>query len=149
MPEVHKILYPLELSHISHKVAPWAQMMANKCDAELHVLHVVPGLGFHGLAYATDALIAKDLPQLVRKAKPLVKRFCATNFKGLSSIVQAVVSGNPAEEIVKYVKAQEIDVIVMGTHSQAGLERALFGSVADRVSRTSPVPVLVIPPHQA
>jgi nucleotide-binding universal stress UspA family protein len=147
MPDIQKILYPLELSHISHKVAPWAAKMAIKWGAELHVLHVVPGLGFHGLSYAAEALIAKDLPLLIKKAKPLVRKFCAAEFKGVASVKQAVVTGDPAAEIVKYAREKGIDVIVMGTHSQAGLERAIFGSVADKVTRTSSVPVLVVPPH--
>ena len=60
-----------------------------------------------------------------------------------------VASGNAAPEILKLTAAQGIDLIVMGTHGRTGLKRFLLGSVAERVVRESPVPVLTIHPKAA
>ena len=144
--QVAKLLYALDLSMISHRVAPWAELMAAQFGAELHVLHVVPGLEFAGVAYASDSLIARDFPLMIEKTRPWVEDFCAQHFKTVRPQVMAVVGGNPAAEINGYVKENAIDLIVMGTHSQAGLERQLFGSVADKVTRTATVPVVTVPP---
>lgn len=57
-----------------------------------------------------------------------------------------VVSGEPAEVILDYVKKKPVDLIVMSTHGRSGITRWLLGGVADRVIRHSTVPVLVIPP---
>ena len=59
-------------------------------------------------------------------------------------------SDNPAEEIVKYAKAHAIDLIVMGTHGRGALAQLLVGSVAERVVRTAPCPVLTVrhPEHE-
>ena len=57
-----------------------------------------------------------------------------------------VVSGEPAEVILDYVKKKPVDLIVMSTHGRTGVTRWLLGGVADRVIRYSAVPVLVIPP---
>lgn len=146
MSDIKKIMYPLELSHVSPHVAPWVVTMAQKWDAELHVVHVVPGMEFWGVAYASEALIAKDMPLLMAKVTPLVDEFCLNHFKAHPPVAQEVLSGEPAKEIVTYAESKGIDMIVMGTHSHAGLDRVLFGSVADMVVRTSPVPVLVVPP---
>ncbi len=54
------------------------------------------------------------------------------------------VEGSPAQEIVEYAEDEGIDLIVMGTHGRSGVDRLLLGSVAERVVRTSPVPVLTV-----
>ncbi|MHB9286324.1 universal stress protein [Halobacteriales archaeon Cl-PHB] len=54
------------------------------------------------------------------------------------------VEGSPAQEIVEYAQDQGIDLVVMGTHGRSGVNRLLLGSVAERVVRTSPVPVLTV-----
>lgn len=57
-------------------------------------------------------------------------------------VTAAVREGAPAEEIVAFAREQAADVIVMGTHGRTGLRHLLAGSVAERVVRTSPVPVM-------
>jgi nucleotide-binding universal stress UspA family protein len=57
-------------------------------------------------------------------------------------VVTAVLFGDPANEIVRYAREHDIDLIVVGTHGRTGLSRALLGSVAERVIRTASCPVL-------
>ncbi len=59
-----------------------------------------------------------------------------------------VVSGDPAEEIMRYAETEGVDLIVMGTHGRKGLERIIFGSVAEQVVKNAPVPVLVVNPYK-
>jgi len=60
-----------------------------------------------------------------------------------------VASGNAAPEILNLAAARKIDLIVMGTHGRTGVKHFLLGSVAERVVRESPVPVLTIHPKAA
>jgi nucleotide-binding universal stress UspA family protein len=60
------------------------------------------------------------------------------------TVVTEVVGGNPHEAILDYVADRGIDVVVMGTHGRTGLDRAVMGSVAERVVRRSPAPVLTV-----
>jgi nucleotide-binding universal stress UspA family protein len=53
--------------------------------------------------------------------------------------------GNPHEEILEYVSEHGIDVVVVGSHGRSGIDRLVVGSVAERVVRLSPVPVLTVP----
>jgi nucleotide-binding universal stress UspA family protein len=55
--------------------------------------------------------------------------------------------GDAAEEVLNYVRSEGIDLVIMGTHGRKGLEKVVFGSVAERVVQKSPVPVLTINPH--
>jgi nucleotide-binding universal stress UspA family protein len=146
MLHAHNLLCSLELSSVSPSVASWAELIAQQFGAELHVLHVVPGLEFMGLAFSSEAMAARDFPLTIEKTRPRVEDFCAKHFQSVAPVVIGVVGGNPAREIVKYVEENGIDLIVMGTHSQAGMDRYLFGSVADKVTRTSTVPVVTVPP---
>jgi nucleotide-binding universal stress UspA family protein len=57
-----------------------------------------------------------------------------------------IVEGKPADEIINYASQNQADLIIMSTHGSSGLTRWAFGSVADRVVRHAPVPVLVIAP---
>jgi nucleotide-binding universal stress UspA family protein len=59
-------------------------------------------------------------------------------------VTTAVERGIPHERIIEYATANEIDLVVMGTHGRTGLDRVLLGSVTEKVVRQSPVPVLVI-----
>jgi nucleotide-binding universal stress UspA family protein len=58
-----------------------------------------------------------------------------------------VVLGDAAEEILNYAKTEGIDLIIMGTHGRKGIERIIFGSVAERVVKKSPIPVLTVNPY--
>ncbi len=56
--------------------------------------------------------------------------------------------GNPADEIVNYAVQNQVDLIIMATHGRSGVTRWAFGSIADKVLRSSPVPVMIIKPEE-
>lgn len=65
---------------------------------------------------------------------------------GLSVTTQTAL-GRPAEQIIEYAEKNKVDVILMATHGRSGISRWAYGSVADKVLRSSPVPVMVIRPE--
>jgi nucleotide-binding universal stress UspA family protein len=50
--------------------------------------------------------------------------------------------------IIEYITSNEINLVIMGTHGRKGLDKVIFGSVAERVVKTAPVPVMVVNPHK-
>jgi nucleotide-binding universal stress UspA family protein len=60
-------------------------------------------------------------------------------------ITRHLTEGKPHEEICRFAEQRDADIIVMGTHGRTGLARLLLGSVAERVVRTSNIPVLTVP----
>jgi nucleotide-binding universal stress UspA family protein len=63
---------------------------------------------------------------------------------GAQSVAHEVLTGPAASEIVEFARARGMDLIVMGTHGRRGLSHLLMGSVAERVLRTAPCPVLTV-----
>jgi nucleotide-binding universal stress UspA family protein len=82
----------------------------------------------------------KDAEEYVLKVKENLKK------QGIATRAVTVV-GNPADEILGYTEKNNVDLIVMSTHGRSGLSRFFFGSVAEKVSRHSRVPVLLIAPE--
>lgn len=68
-----------------------------------------------------------------------------SNDRGLEQdVVSAVVRGQPASAVLQYTSEHDIDLIVVGTHARTGIDRLVVGSVAERIIRDSPVPVVTV-----
>ena len=68
-------------------------------------------------------------------------------FKSVISPKTKVLIGDIAEEIIKYIKANGINLVIIGTHGRKGMDRIILGSIADRVIKSAPVPVLSVNPY--
>jgi nucleotide-binding universal stress UspA family protein len=124
------------------EAADRAVALAQAEGATLHVLSVVDegdlGLFSGGELAAVDDLLREAAENAVADA---VGRASAT----VVETVPVVRVGSPHREIIDYADEVGADLVVVGTHGRRGLSRALVGSVASRVVRTAPVPVLVVP----
>jgi nucleotide-binding universal stress UspA family protein len=70
------------------------------------------------------------------------------HFSKFPNTKTAVVAGDASEEILNYIEDRHIDLVIMGTHGRKGMDKIIFGSVAERVVKTSPVPVMVVNPYR-
>lgn len=145
-----KILFPVDLSEVSPMLAPWVRDLAIIFDAEVHLLFVARRLEHFTVVYVADQSIESFERQIVQGAEQSLDEFVKSHFesKGLDRCVTRVVQGDAAEEILEYVRSEDIDMIIIGTHGRKGLERILFGSVADYVVKMSTVPVLTVHPYR-
>lgn len=141
------ILFPVDFSDNNRTVAPYALDMAAAHGSLLHLLYVVRDLshfaGFHVPHPNLDNLV-QDVAQGARRK---MDQFRQSHFAAARTTARVVV-GDPAQEIVRYARENLIDLIIMGTHGRRGLEHAIFGSVAEKVVKNSPVPVLTVNPHR-
>jgi nucleotide-binding universal stress UspA family protein len=141
-----RILCPVDFSDASPEVAKTAREFALKFDAEILVLYVAPSM----IQYEIFDLPAASLPQLVGDivtgAEKTMSDFVAKHFAGVNATGK-VVSGDAAESIVNLAQSEKADIIIMATQGRQGLNRLLFGSVAEKVVKTSPVPVMTIRPQ--
>lgn len=148
MVEIKKILLPCDLTTNSIKIFPYVLSVAQKYDSMIYLLHVAEDI--HKLAirpYPGLGTDQKDIENANKKA--LIKNvdeICDKHFKTCPYFEKRVVSGHPVVEILKFVEAENIDLVIMGTHGRSGLEHVIFGSVAENVVKKSPVPVLTINP---
>ncbi len=142
----HKILFPVDLSHASPKIAPYVSEVATKFEAEVHLLFVVRVFEHFTSLHLPDATIKNIEAEVARRAQKKLQEFMEAFFTTDSCRVK-VALGDPAGEILKYVELEGIDLIIVGTHEKKGIESALFGSVANRIVKKSPVPVLTVNPQ--
>lgn len=142
------ILCPTDLSDASMRSLPYAAAFARWHNARLTVLHVVPT--FSPMAVASVALnspMQMVLPASRDEVMDEMRRI--TGNAGIQSgdAVLSAYEGDPARTIVDQALTIEADLVVMGTHGRSGFERLVIGSVAEKVVRKAPCPVLLVPPH--
>jgi len=141
-----EILFPVDLSEVSPKVVPYVREMAEKFDAEVHLLFVARILQHFTSIYVPHPSIHKFEEELVKGAEKKLQEFTAEYFKDVPCKAR-VILGDAAQEVLNYVQSEGIDLVIMGTHGRKGLEHIIFGSVAERVVKQSPVPVLTVNPY--
>lgn len=142
------ILYPTDLSDVSHHAAPYAAVLAGWYGATLSVLHVVPTL--ESLVGPADGLHAGGpivYPPTPQEIEQQMRRSLSADVPSDVTVKFDSVVGNPAVVIVDRAVSTPADLIVMGTHGRSGFDRLLSGSVTEKVLRKAPCPVLTIPPH--
>ncbi len=123
MAPFNKILVPVDFSKHSERATALALELARKFESSLTLLHT---------SVAIKTVRARVLAQ------------------GIAKVDALLVEGNPFAEIVRTAREKHFDLIVMGTHGRTGLEHALMGSVAEKVVRKAPCPVLSVrdPEHE-
>jgi len=148
MKEFKKILFPVDFSESSAKIVPYVQTVAKKFDSEIHILFVARILDYFTGIYVPAPSITTMEKDIIDGAEKRLYEFMDEYFRAFANTKTAVVAGDASEEIIKYIEDRHIDLVIMGTHGRKGLDKVIFGSVAERVVKTAPVPVMVVNPHK-
>jgi len=140
-----RVLAPSDFSESSEEALRQACWLAERFGAELHVLHVLTEI----VPTGPDPLMMPVMPpQFYQddedKAHRSLEGVIKPSWGKPPSIKTAVRWGSAAEAIVDYAAEQAIDLIVISTHGRTGLSHILLGSVAERIVREAPCPVLTI-----
>jgi nucleotide-binding universal stress UspA family protein len=145
---IRSVLVPLDGSPFAEHALPLAVTIARQARAKLRLLtvHRPPPAPLA----ADDAKIYLEADLASRRAERLYLRQQAERLRseGLRSVLTAVLDPPVADAIAEYVRANDVDLIVMTTHGRGALSRLWLGSVADRLVRTLTVPVLLIRPRE-
>jgi nucleotide-binding universal stress UspA family protein len=142
--EIKNILFTTDFSEGTSHALAYALEMAKKYDAKLHIFHAIHNTfmypGLH-IPHTSFDILKKEMEEAAQKS---LRKVCAAAGESCKLIESSLAHGVPYEEILKFAKAHDIDMIVIGTHGRKGLDRAILGSTAERVVRNSHCPVLVI-----
>ncbi len=148
MIQMKRILVPIDFSEFGKHSIRYGCEFAKKFSAELHLLNVVediyPIVPEPGTA---SPITGEYLVGLKESSERAIENLPEAEWQSDLKIVRSVVSGTPFLEIIRYARTEEIDMIVIGTHGRSGLIHALMGSVAEKVVRKAPCPVLTIRPE--
>jgi nucleotide-binding universal stress UspA family protein len=140
------ILVPHDFSETSAAAMQYAVELARTFGAKLHLVHVSEKARFE---MATEFPLGLDMSLEDAIRERLLKIMATGEHRELNPSFQ-VLSGAPAAEIVRYAKDHAMDLIVMGTHGRGVVAHAVMGSVAEKVVRHAPCPVLTVrhPDHE-
>ena len=148
MKAIKKILFPVDLSDVSPKLVPYVAMVARKFEAEIHLLFVVRDFSYFTAVYVKDLTVDSFEREVASGVKKRLQEFKESYLTEFPNTKAVVVAGYVPEEIKKHIQSEGIDLLIMGTHGRKGLEKVIFGSVAERMVKTSPVPVFLVNPHK-
>jgi len=145
-----KIVVPLDGSELAECVLPHVEAIAKGCNMpEVIFLHVVQTPEkYWSYTYLDEKnrqkFMTEDAAEEKKTAMEYIDRIVKnTSNNGLKAQSEVLV-GNPAEIIADYATGAEADLIVIATHGRSGVSRWAYGSVADRILRSSCIPVLMV-----
>jgi nucleotide-binding universal stress UspA family protein len=134
------ILVPTDGSPAAAAAMDHALDLAETYDARLHSLYVVDASSFASVDAGSEMVI----DALETEGEQAVAEVREEAEAAGLEVATHVHSGTAYRGILDYIDAEDIDLVVMGTHGRRGVERFLLGSVTERVVRTSDVPVLTV-----
>jgi nucleotide-binding universal stress UspA family protein len=157
IPKYKTILYATDLGEHMRPVFRHAIGLARQYDAKIIMIHVVEPLGPTGewmlrayMPKSAGSFTKDKLEKILKKMKKRVEEFYQEELSdqdkkvGLVSNIYAV-SGDCAEQINSHAESLDVDLIVMGTHTDDGFGHGLLGSTARKLTHISKRPVLVVP----
>ena len=149
MIKLDRILVPTDFSDFSRPAMLYGCAIAARFGAELHLLHVVPDPAMlvpEAAAFSVETMQAQS-ESLGKGAQETLQQLPPDNWENEKPVVREVRVGAAFMEIIDYARENEIDLIVIGTHGRSGLMHVLMGSVAERIVRKAPCPVLTVKPE--
>jgi len=160
--EAQKIVVPIDYSVYSAPALQWGMSLAQKYGAQLLVLHVIPkaveevypegassispmASYYDGMAPGSRPFIVQPIiVDLQEQALNQLERFASEHLSEVLPVQVKVAVGKPAAEILRVVRTEGADLVVMGTHGRTGLRHLLLGSVAEAITRHAPCPVFTL-----
>jgi nucleotide-binding universal stress UspA family protein len=153
MQEVKTVITPVDFSDNAKMIAESAIYMAGKFGAELHLVFVVQNFEDYSGFFVPPVNLPNLEKELLESAQQKMEEF-AEEYRekavaaGVKALHSKVLTGDVSEELLQYAQDVRSNLIIMGTHGYKGLERIMFGSVADKVVKTACCPVMTINPYR-
>ncbi len=143
--DIKRILWPTDLSGNAEKAQDTVDSLAEKYQAEVHVLYVMEDPAIHEPWYGefNSEHIERMQDWERERANQRLDEVCEKALKGCPAFFKEVALGDPAEEILNAVERVRADLVVMATRGRTG--RFQFGGVTEKVVKNAPVPVLSVP----
>jgi nucleotide-binding universal stress UspA family protein len=138
------IVAAVDLSETSREVLRWARLLAERFEARLKIVHVLPDLksytGFYLTAKPVDALQRELEIESEEKLLWLGRELLGDpKFYDVTVLI-----GTPPQALAKYLKSAAADLLIVGCHGHPKPEHKLFGATAERLLKTSPCPVMTV-----
>jgi universal stress protein A len=146
---IRRIMVPIDYSENSKAALAYGAELALGFGASIDIVHV-----WDRPTYLTDAVMVqrpgeahKPIGELIREnaERDMAEFLTEVSLPSTLSTTSRLVSGEPASALLAELKKGEHDLVVLSTHGRTGLAHLLLGSIAEKLVRLSPVPVLTVP----
>lgn len=145
MVPIRHILVPTDFSEPAEAALRYAQSLATQFNSTLHLMHIVPEPYIYPWGTEMSTMPLVDLlNQSSTQATERLKTLAVETGLPADRVKTTTEVGRPVDRILKYVTDHGIDLVVMGTHGRGAVGHLLLGSVAERIVRLSPAPVLTM-----
>jgi universal stress protein A len=146
-PKYKKVLFCTDFSKNSDCAFDYAFGIAKRDEGVLYILHVIPANPDH---YNLERCLTKEELDRVKATlqedrEKIYNDQYVSHIKDKTKVKIITKSGREDEEILKFARKENIDIIVIGTHGRTGIEHLFIGSVAEKIIRHSLIPVFIIP----
>lgn len=142
---IHRILVPTDFSDPAGAALNWATTLAREFDSTVYLLHVVPEPYVYPWGTELSTMPIGDLlAQSEQAARERLQQLAQETGLSADRVIVRVSMGRPVDHILTLVDEEKIDLVVLGTRGRGLVGHLLIGSVAERVVRRSPVPVLSV-----
>ena len=143
--EVTKVLWPTDFSNSAEQALPFVTSLTQKYQAEIHVLYVIEDIAHHESWYGDfdHSHVEKLMEWAEKSATKRLEQVCEKYLNSCPLYIKHIAVGDPAQEILKLIDKEKVDMVVMTSSGEKGVYR--FGSVTEKVVKHSPIPVTVIP----
>jgi nucleotide-binding universal stress UspA family protein len=140
--EFKHILVPVDFGEPSQRALREAIALAQRFGSQLTIVHVyeIPAYVYTGAPYVTTDLFG-PIEDAAREQLKKTLTEVQAKVPGAKSILRR---GAPSNEILAAIEEERPDIVVIGTHGRKGVSHALLGSVAEKIVRLSPAPVLTV-----
>jgi nucleotide-binding universal stress UspA family protein len=146
MKQIKRILFPIDFAANFDTLVPWVSSFADKFDAKVYVLFVAQDLSHFATFYVPHGNIEDFQQEAIASAKKRMAAVVEEFSKKFPKLETRVELGSPAEKILEFAQKEKVDMIIMGVHGRKGLDRMIFGSVANQVVKSASCPVLTVHP---
>ena len=142
---IGKILVPVDFSEHSRKALRYALAFANQFDAEVTLVHIVEQMVYPG-DWMYPPLAVTDFAS--EKREQMIERLRSLDAGSGVRTNHVVRLGRAWQEVVEIARESQTDMIILATHGYTGLKHVLLGSVAEKIVRHAPCPVLSVRPEE-
>ncbi|MCI4453409.1 MAG: universal stress protein [Thermodesulfobacterium sp.] len=149
MVEIRTILVPVDFSEVAPILAKWAKGFAKQLNAKIIITYVLEDLSTYEGIFVDLKTLTELENTLYEGAKKSMEDFLKEHFSDFPDVEPVLEKGDVVETILRVAQEKGADLIVIGTHGRKGLDRILFGSVAEGVVKNSPIPVVTLNPYRA
>ena len=145
MIRMRKVLAPTDFSDSSKRALRYAVSFAKEYGASLSVLHVIDVIYYdYGWMYGGVPMPDRVICEHDENVKAALEEFVPDCYREGLEVELEVAHGQPYREIIRHARENEDDLIVLATHGRMGLSHLFLGSVAEKVVRGAPCPVLTV-----